>query len=162
MSASSSSSCSKKYDVFVSFRGEDTRHNFTSHLCAALRRRKVDIYIDEDELERGKEISPALVQAIENSKISVLIFSENYASSTWCLDELLHILQCRENSGQEVVPIFYNVDPSCVRKQRGSYENAFFDHENRFKDDNMLKVQAWRDALKKAANLSGWHSDQLR
>jgi hypothetical protein len=49
-------------------------------------------FIDND-LRRGEEISPSLVKAIEDSMLSVIIFSQNYASSKWCLDELLKILE---------------------------------------------------------------------
>ncbi|KAH9727052.1 TIR domain-containing protein [Citrus sinensis] len=89
--ASSSLATKGRYDVFLSFRGEDTRDNFTSHLFAALRRKRIKIFIDE-EANRGDEISLALLNAIEGSKISVVIFSKNYASSKWCLDELFSIM----------------------------------------------------------------------
>ncbi|XP_028965594.1 disease resistance-like protein DSC1 [Malus domestica] len=144
----------RKHDVFLSFRGEDTRDTFTSHLHAALLRKKLDIYIDY-KLERGDEIRPALVEAIGKSKLSVIIFSKNYASSTWCLGELLHILGCKEGDGQFVIPIFYDISPADVRKQQGSYAVAFAQLEERFKDC-MDKVLEWRDALEKAANLSGF------
>ncbi|CAL9005002.1 unnamed protein product [Prunus brigantina] len=143
-----------KYDVFLSFRGADTRYTITSHLHAALRGKKIKTYID-DKLERGDEIAPALVEAIHKSKLSVIIFSKNYASSTWCLDELVHILGCRERDGQFVVPIFYDIDSSHVRKQLGSYADAFAKHEQRWKD-SVDKVLMWRYALEKAANLSGF------
>nr|XP_017189366.1 TMV resistance protein N-like [Malus domestica] len=143
----------EKYDVFLSFRGEDTRNTFTSHLYAALSGKKIT-YID-DILERGNEISHALLEAIEKSKLSVIIFLTNHASSTWCLDELAHILGCKERNGQLVLPIFYDIDPSHVRKQQGSYADAFAQLEERFKD-NMDKVHNWRDTLTKAANLSGF------
>ncbi|CAL9021832.1 unnamed protein product [Prunus brigantina] len=84
----------EKYDVFLSFRGEDTRYTFTSHLYAALCSKEIKTYID-DILERGEQIAPALFEAIKTSKLSVIIFSKNYASSTWCLDELVHILRCK-------------------------------------------------------------------
>ncbi|XP_062074361.1 TMV resistance protein N-like [Humulus lupulus] len=149
-----------KYDVFISFRGEDTRNAFTAHLFEALRIRKVYTYLDEVTLKRGDEISPALLQAIQQSKISVIVFSENYADSSWCLDELVKIMECKEILGQQVVPIFYHVDPSCVRKQKGTYEL-----EQQFKD-KMEKLQihgqAWRNALTKAADLSGWSTHQIR
>ncbi|PON67942.1 TIR-NBS-LRR-like protein [Parasponia andersonii] len=163
--ASSSSSCSiptsKKNDVFISFRGEDTRNNFTSHLYAALRRKNIETYIDEENLKRGDEISPALLRAIEESRVSVVVLSKNYADSGWCLDELVHILQCRETGGQQVVPIFCDVDPSHVRKQRESYAVAFAKLEQRFQD-NMDKVLSWRNALKKVADLAGWNSHDIR
>ncbi|KAF4374830.1 hypothetical protein G4B88_031033 [Cannabis sativa] len=121
-----------KYDVFISFRGEDTRNNFTSHLEKALSDKSLQVYIDK-RLERGEEISSALLKAIEESKLSIVVFSKNYASSRWCLDELVHILKCKERDGQIVVPIFYHVTPSDVRKQVGSFGDAFRELEERFK-----------------------------
>ncbi|XP_021807856.1 toll/interleukin-1 receptor-like protein, partial [Prunus avium] len=59
----------EKYDVFISFRGEDTRLTFTSHLYEALCRQKIETYIDY-RLVRGDEIAPALLEAIERSTIS--------------------------------------------------------------------------------------------
>ncbi|XP_024198898.1 toll/interleukin-1 receptor-like protein [Rosa chinensis] len=84
-----------KYDVFLSFCGTDTRQKFTSYLYYALKERKIDTYMD-DRLERGDEIEHALMEAIEQSKISIIVFSEDYASSRWCLDELVHILKCKQ------------------------------------------------------------------
>ncbi|XP_021825472.1 TMV resistance protein N-like isoform X2 [Prunus avium] len=147
------SSCT--YDVFLSFRGEDTRTNFTDHLHEALVRKGIRTFID-GELVRGEEISPALVKAIEESRISLIVFSENYASSRWCLDELVKILQCKQSKQQIVLPFFFKVDPSDVRHQRSSYGDAFVHHERKFKDDKE-KVLKWRRALTEAANLSGWH-----
>lgn len=152
------SSFRRKYDVFLSFRGEDTRENITSHLYAALCRRKIETYIDY-RLERGDEISKALLKAIRESKISVIIFSENYASSSWCLDELVEILKCRKNHKQIVIPIFYRIDPSSVRKQEGTYASAFRKLERRFRDKI---VKRWKVALTEAANLSGWDSQKIR
>ena len=161
-SSSSSTLTQKKHDVFLSFRGEDTRDNFTSHLYAALRRKKIGTYIDYNGLKKGDEISPALVQAIRESKISVIIFSKNYASSTWCLDELVHILSCKEGiNGQLVIPVFYGVDPSHVRKQQGSYATALAALEERFAHD-IEKVQRWKRALASAASLSGWDSSVIK
>ncbi|CAN6684980.1 unnamed protein product [Malus baccata var. baccata] len=143
----------KKYDVFISFRGEDTRRTITSHLHEALLQKKIETYID-DKLQSGEDIGPALLEAIEKSKISVIIFSKNYADSKWCLDELVQILKCKERYGQMVIPVFYDINPSDVRNQRGSYEDAFAQHEKRF-DNNIYKVHMWRDALTTAGKLSG-------
>nr|XP_028958169.1 disease resistance protein TAO1-like isoform X2 [Malus domestica] len=146
----------EKYDVFISFRGEDTRRTFTSHLHAALLEKKITTYID-DKLKRGDEIAPALLQAIKESELSVIIFSKDYASSTWCLDELVHILECKEKHGQLVIPIFYDTLPSDVRKQQGSYGVAFAQLEQRFQN-SIDKVHKWRDALTNAGNISGFDS----
>ena len=160
MAASASSSpisTSQKYDVFLSFRGEDTRSGITSHIYSALTKRKIETYMDDKSLERGHEISPALLEAIERSKISVVILSENYASSSWCLSELVHIVKCCNERGQVVLPIFYEVDPSHVRKQdQGSYRDAFKKHEKKFKDKSET-VREWRLALKASADIAGIH-----
>ena len=147
-----------KYDVFVSFRGEDIHDGFLSHLFAAFHRKKINAFVD-DKLERGQEISEALFRAIERSLISLVIFSEDYASSHWCLEELAKIVECREKYGQIVIPVFYNVDPSDVRNQKGTYGNAFAEHERKH---NETEVQTWRSALKGIANLSGFHSTKFR
>ncbi|XP_052305779.1 putative disease resistance RPP13-like protein 1 isoform X1 [Populus trichocarpa] len=155
--ASSSSSSSRPgwvYDVFLSFRGEDTRKNFTDHLFTALQKAGIRTFRDDDELRIGEEISFQLPKAIQESKISIVVFSKGYASSTWCLDELEKILDCRQPTGQIVLPVFYDIDPSDIRKQTGSFAEAFDRHEERFKEE-MEKVQKWRKALVEAANISG-------
>ncbi|XP_030957409.1 TMV resistance protein N-like isoform X1 [Quercus lobata] len=143
-----------KYDVFLSFRGEDTRNGFTSNLNGILRHNGISTFMD-DELQRGEKISTELFEAIESSKISIIVFSKNYVTSTWCLDELVKILECKKK-GQVVFTVFYKVDPSEVRSQKGKFGEALAKHEESFKYD-MNKVQIWRAALNEAGNLSGWH-----
>ncbi|KAB2631679.1 TMV resistance protein N-like [Pyrus ussuriensis x Pyrus communis] len=144
------------YDVFLSFRGEDTRKNFTDHLYAALDLKGIMTFRDDLKLGRGKSIAPELLKAIEESRFAVVVFSRNYASSAWCLDELSKICECMKELGQTVFPVFYDVDPSVVRKQTGSFGKAFATHEESFKG-NVEKVQRWRAATTEIANLSGWH-----
>ena len=154
-SSSSSTHQPKNFDVFLSFRGEDTRHGFVSHLYTALDHRGIYTFIDND-LSRGEEISVELFKTIENSIMSIIVFSENYASSTWCLEELTKIVECGKNK-QLVRPVFYKVDPSEVRKQKGKYGDALTMHEQKFNDKE--KIRRWRKALREAANLSGWDSN---
>ncbi|KAI9127157.1 hypothetical protein K1719_001716 [Acacia pycnantha] len=150
----------KKYDVFLSFRGEDTRHTFASYLCKGLCNVGIHTFMDY-ELRKGEHISQVLLRTIEESEISMIIFSENYASSTWCLDELVHILECKEKFGRVVIPIFYNIDPSNIRKQNESFGKGFDVLKRRFKDDPK-KLQKWSDALFQSASLSGWDSNSTR
>ncbi|XP_042960982.1 disease resistance protein RPV1-like [Carya illinoinensis] len=142
------------YDVFLSFRGEDVRQNFISHLYDALRKKGINTYID-DHLERGKEILPTLLKAIEESRILIIVFSKNYASSMWCLEELMKILECREMKQQIVIPVFYKVRPSIVRRQKKNYGEALANYKDKLNDDT--KVDSWKAALKEVANLSGFH-----
>ncbi|KAI9113015.1 hypothetical protein K1719_015947 [Acacia pycnantha] len=152
-SASSSQVPCGKYDVFISFRGPDIRSGFLNHLERELDRKGIDAYVD-DRLEGGEEISSALVRAIEGSMIALVIFSKDYASSRWCLEELVKIMECKEAGQKIVIPVFYSVDPSDVRHQKGTYAEAFTLHEEKFKGivDNL---QIWRSVLEKSANLSG-------
>ncbi|KAK9987696.1 hypothetical protein SO802_027935 [Lithocarpus litseifolius] len=106
--------------------------------------------------EEEKKISEELLKTIKRSMISVIVFSENYASSKWCLDELVWILEYKKNLGQLVLPVFYGVDPSEVRNQEGKFGVELVEHEKNFKD-NIGKVQIWRAALKEVGNLSGFH-----
>nr|XP_023891567.1 TMV resistance protein N-like [Quercus suber] len=154
LTSSSSSTRQWSHDIFLSFRGEDTRYGFTGHLYTTLRNYGLNTFFDTN-LERGEEISKELLKIIEMSMISIVVLSENYASSTWCLDELVKILECRK-TGQiwKVYPIFYKVTPSEVRKKEGTFGTALDNHEKKFKDD-MEKVKRWRAALTEVANLSG-------
>ncbi|KAL8258443.1 hypothetical protein R6Q59_030484 [Mikania micrantha] len=92
------------------------------------------------------------MKAIQESHIVVIMFSENYANSSWCLDELTYIIECKEKRGQIVMPIFYNIDPSYVRNQKGGYGRALAKR----KREHMHKLESWKKALVTASKLSGW------
>ncbi|GKB74906.1 Toll/interleukin-1 receptor domain-containing protein [Tanacetum coccineum] len=130
----SSSSLTWKYDVFLSFRGEDTRKTFIDHLYSALCLRLIT-YKDDITLPMGESVGPALFKAIEESRHAVVIFSKNYADSSWCLDELVHIMKCRTENGQIVIPIFYDVEPTEVRNQKWEFGEAFA---------KLTKMNFWR------------------
>ncbi|KAG2665065.1 hypothetical protein I3760_16G112500 [Carya illinoinensis] len=154
-SSSSSPPSTHKWDVFLSFRGIDTRNTFVAHLYPALRQRGIKTYRDDEDLERGEIISPTLLKDIEESMISIVILSPNYASSSWCLEELTKILECKKTKQQIVLPVFYHVDPSYVRNLRGSFGEELAKHQERFKEDP--KVQRWKEALQEVAGLAGEH-----
>ncbi|GJX80778.1 NB-ARC domains-containing protein [Tanacetum coccineum] len=142
-----------KYDVFVSFRGDDIRKNFMDHMFSDFKRKGIRAFRDDRELPKGEEIYPHLYKAIEESRFLIVIFSKNYASSSWCLRELVKILECKEMGWpkHKVRIIFYDVKPDVVRKHTGSYAKAFAKHEL----SNRTEVDKWKEALSMAANLSG-------
>ncbi|XP_073268709.1 disease resistance protein RPV1-like, partial [Populus alba] len=143
-----------KYQVFLSFRGEDTRKNFTDHLYTALVQAGIHTFRDDNEIRRGENIDFELQKAIQQSKISIIVFSKDYASSRWCLDELVMIMERKRNADCIVLPVFYDVDPSQVGRQTGSFSAAFVEHEKSFNEE-MERVNGWRIALKEVADLAG-------
>ncbi|XP_076930472.1 TMV resistance protein N-like [Bidens hawaiensis] len=151
MASASSSFIQKsfKYDVFLSFRGEDTRKTFVDHLYYALKQKSIETYKDDEKIKKGNRISDELIGSIENSKFYIIVFSKNYASSTWCLDELVKIMECQKAIEHTAYPVFYDVEPTEIRKQIGAVGEAFAKHKNE-------DAGRWREALQKAAGLAGW------
>ncbi|XP_023643422.1 probable disease resistance protein RPP1 isoform X2 [Capsella rubella] len=141
-----------EYDVFTSFHGPDVRKTFLSHVRREFKRIGINMFID-DEMERGEFIGPELERAIRGSKIAVVLLSKNYASSSWCLDELVEIMVNMKESCQTVFTIFYGVKPTDVRKQGGDFGEAF---KGTCQGKTEEKVQTWTKALTDVAEIAGY------
>ncbi|XP_018720144.2 TMV resistance protein N-like [Eucalyptus grandis] len=142
------------YHVFLSFRGPDTRNGFADCLYEFMKDRGIHIFRDEEELRPGKNISEIL-HAVQSSKIYIPIFSKDYASSKWCLQELTRMAQCtRQFPEKEIMPIFYDVDPLDVKLQTEVYKNALMKHEEEL---GCPEVKPWKEALTMVARIKGWH-----
>lgn len=154
---------SSTYDVFIDFRGMDTRYSFVSHLSAAFRRRRISVFLGEDctkvaELERNVTNQ----SAIEGCKVFVVVFSENYAFSPLCLDTLVKFfeLQRRKHKGLVVVPVYYGgVTRLMVEQQTEKFGDAFSEHKSSYSED---RVARWRNGLIEAAKLLGHESNAQR
>lgn len=130
-SSFSSLSYDFSYDVFISFRGTDAHFGFTGNLYKALSDKGIRTFIDDKELQRGEEITPSLLKNIEESRIAIVVFSQNYATSSFCLDKLVHIIHYFKAKSRLVLPIFYDTDPSHVRHQNDRYGEALAEFEER-------------------------------
>ncbi|CAG7861167.1 unnamed protein product [Brassica rapa] len=150
-SASSFASRNYKFNVFSSFHGPDVRKTLLSHMREQFKRSGITMFNDQ-EIVRSQEISPSLTNGIRESKISIVILSKKYASSSWCLDELVEILKCKETMGQIVMTIFYGVEPSDVRFQTGDFGIAF---NETCADKPDEERQKWSKALKDVGNIAG-------
>ncbi|XP_074330294.1 uncharacterized protein LOC141667633 [Apium graveolens] len=140
-------------DVYVSFRSTDTRKIFVDPLCTALNLDEIQTYFYDSELQGGEEVSSLVSAAIEVSNIIIVVLSTNYASSSWCLDELVEILKSKKGiETQKVFPIFYQVDPEDVRQLSGAFGTAFRKHAD-MKD--LKEVETWKAALAAIGCLSG-------
>ncbi|KAL4586011.1 hypothetical protein LXL04_010641 [Taraxacum kok-saghyz] len=151
MASSSTSSNQKsfKYHVFLSFRGEDTRKTFVDHLYASLTRLGIHTFRDNEELEKGKQIDQ-LFKAIEESRFFIIVFSKNYAASSWCLKEVTKIMECQDGNQQIAYPLFYDVEPSDIHYQSGPVGRAIAKHKTN------KQIKKWEKALEGAGNLVGW------
>jgi len=156
--ASSSSSSTPRWrdEAFLSFYGKETRNNFTDHLYAALKQKGILVFRDDEKLKRGNYIPNELLKAIQESMYAIVVISENYAFSKWCLIELVQMIECMRDTGLTILPIFYHVNPSNVGKQTGSFAKAFASHEQDPKVDIEM-MQKWSAAFRKVGKISGWH-----
>ncbi|KAL0744848.1 hypothetical protein Bca101_101147 [Brassica carinata] len=146
-----------KHHVFPSFHGKDVRRGFLSCLLKEFKEKGIDVFIDND-LERSKLIGPKLTEAIRGSLIAILLISRNYASSTWCLNELVEIMKCREEDKQTVEVIFYEVDPSDVKKQKGDFGAVF---QKTCAEKSTEEVERWRQALQIVTQIAGYHTSNF-
>ncbi|KAK7324668.1 hypothetical protein VNO77_28410 [Canavalia gladiata] len=144
-----------EYDVFISFRGTDIRNTFADHLYNHLIRKGLSVFKDDKKLHKGELISPQLIEAIQHSRVSIIVFSKDYASSAWCLEEMATIAECHRQFDQTVFPVFYDVDPSHVRNLNGVYENAFALHTEKYKHD-LVPLHRWKKAMRDFGNSVGW------
>ncbi|KAH0841475.1 hypothetical protein HID58_092182, partial [Brassica napus] len=144
-----------KHHVFPSFHGADVRRSFLSHILKEFRSKGIDTFIDDD-IERNKSIGPQLIDAIKGSKIGIILLSKNYASSSWCLNELVEIMKCRTELGQTVMTIFYEVDPADVKKQRKDFGKSF---RKTCKGKTSDEIETWKKALEGVATIAGYHSN---
>ncbi|CAN1195554.1 Disease resistance protein L6 [Linum perenne] len=146
-----------EYEVFLNFRGPDTRGSITNILYHFLANTKIHTFMDDEKLRKGEGIWPNLVEAIGQSKISIPIFSPRYAESKWCLKELAEIIEHKKREeGHIILPIFYMVDPRDVRNQTGPYEEAFKQHKRNNNFDEKT-IETWKTALTQVGSLKGWH-----
>ncbi|XP_056165297.1 disease resistance protein RPV1-like [Syzygium oleosum] len=151
----SRASSGPSYEVFLSFRGADTRHGFTDHLYNGMVDAGIIVFRDSESLHVGKEIGGELLQAIENSKIYIPIFSENYASSDWCLRELACMVECtsKSNGNKEILPIFLNVEPADVKLKTDLYKQPL----SKRKKTGCAEAESWEKALVEVGKKKGWN-----
>ncbi|XP_048129468.1 disease resistance protein L6-like [Rhodamnia argentea] len=146
------SSWGAEFEVFLSFRGPDTRRSFTDNLYHSLVRAGIRVFRDNEEIRQGEKIGDELLHAIKSSKIYLPIFSRDYASSVWCLRELTHMVECSSKAKDKMIlPIFYDVDPDDVKLRTPLYLDALEKHEEKFGRD----VPQWKEALTEVARIRG-------
>jgi hypothetical protein len=142
------------YDVFLSFKGEDSRAKFISHLYSSLKNAGIYVFKDDDGIQRGDQISVSLLQAIGQSRICIVVLSRNFANSKWCMMELERIVEISKTKDMVVVPVFYEVDPSDVRNQTGDFGQKFNSLLSTISVDEYT-MHNWKTALHEVGGRAG-------
>lgn len=143
MSSSPSTDRVFKYDVFLSFRGPDTRKTVASHLYEALVKRGIRTFRDDRKIDVGDSIREKLRGAIESSRFAIVIISKTYATSKWCLEELQLIMELVPEKQIGLIPVFYDVIPSDVRNLKDKFSLT----EGRISEMAPENIRKWREAL---------------
>ncbi|XP_048140766.1 disease resistance protein L6-like [Rhodamnia argentea] len=162
-SSDAATSSGSDYQVFLSFRGPDTRVGFTDVLFYSLTDAGICVFRDDEELRVGERIDGSLLQAINNSRIYIPIFSRNYASSQWCLRELAQIVAntFKSEGNKVILPIFFDVKPNDVKLKTPLYRDAILNLEHEKKLSNE-QVHAWREALMEIDAIKGWEVKEYK
>ncbi|KAM7493437.1 hypothetical protein LguiB_028046 [Lonicera macranthoides] len=140
-----SSNSGYTYDVFLSFRGIDTRKSFTDQLYKALKQAGVETFRDDDEIPRGENINSELERAIKQSRMSIIIFSKDYTSSSACLYEVKTILEHSKHSRHTILPVFYHVEPAELKQQARDLASVLTKEYQK----------GWSKALEEVASMAG-------
>ncbi|KAL1218399.1 Disease resistance protein RPS4B [Cardamine amara subsp. amara] len=130
--------------VFINFRGDQLRNNFIGFLVDALRRSEINVFIDNQE-QRGEDLN-TLFKRIEDSGIAIVVFSSRYTESKWCLEELVKIKERVHQGLLKVLPIYYKVTPTNVKRLKGEFGDHFRDKEYMYGSDEP-KIKRWKEAI---------------
>lgn len=152
--SSSSSSSSKApvqdctYDVFLTYHDEDMGRRFADDLYFYLKRARHAVYFNDHKLTTEDHTKSSVLQAIEESRYSIIVFSRNFDASTWFLEQMEKILDCGRTMKQVVVPVFYAVDHSDQKRIEDLIAR------NILTEDESLR---YREVLIQTVNLSGYY-----
>ncbi|CAL9241812.1 unnamed protein product [Arabidopsis halleri] len=130
--------------VFINFRGDQLRNSFVGYLVHALRRSEINVFIDNQE-QRGEDLN-TLFKRIEESRIAIVVFSSRYTESKWCLEELVKIKERVDQGLLKVLPIFYKVTPTNVKRLKGEFGDHFRDKEYMYESDEPM-IKRWKEAI---------------
>lgn len=144
------------YHVFINHRGPDVKKGLASLIYNRLTNcHRLRVFLDKDEIRTGDTISNAIHTAIQSAYVHITFFSERYAESWWCLEELYWILRSYHKHNRKVIPVFCGVQPADLRHiESGCYKNAFDQHQSkgRVSTEDITK---WKKTLSEAADISG-------
>ncbi|XP_022641628.1 disease resistance protein ADR2-like [Vigna radiata var. radiata] len=159
--AFSSYKLSGKYDVLINFTGEDIRRKFVSHLNSAFSTVGLTTFLHHPNAVKSTHIQQPIHS---HCRVAIVVFTQTYSQSAWCLHQLHHIINWHETYCRHVLPVYYEIQPSDVRLQKGDFGKAFKATAQQTFSEQELEhgMSRWSHALTKAANFFGWDESNHR
>ncbi|ESW06180.1 hypothetical protein PHAVU_010G026900 [Phaseolus vulgaris] len=159
--ASSTSKISPMYDVLINFNGEDIQRKFVSHLDSVLSTVGFTTFLHHPNALNPIHIEQPILNL---SRVAIVVFTKTYSQSAWCLQQLQQIIRWQETYCRNVLPVYYEIEPSDVRLQKGDFGKAFKETAHQTFSGQQLEhaMSKWSHALTKAANFFGWDESNYR
>jgi len=153
--ASSSSKLPQMYDVLINFSGEDIQRKFVSHLDSVLSSVGFTTFLHHQNAVESTDLEPPILNLC---RVAIVVFTKTYSESAWCLHQLQQIIQWHQTYCRQVLPVYYEIEPSDVRLQKGDFGKAFKATAHQTFSGQQLEhaMSRWSHALTKAATLFGW------
>ncbi|WVZ17567.1 hypothetical protein V8G54_010549 [Vigna mungo] len=145
----------RKYDVLINFTGEDIHRKFVSHLNSAFSTVGLTTFLHHPNAVKSTHIQQPI---LSHCHVGIVVFTQTYSKSAWCLDQLQQIIKWHETYCRHVLPVYYEIQPSDVRLQKGDFGKALKETAQQTFSGEELEdgMSRWRHALTKAANFFGW------
>ncbi|KOM58394.1 hypothetical protein LR48_Vigan11g142800 [Vigna angularis] len=159
--ASSSYKLPRKYDVLINFNGEDIHRKFVSHLNSVLSTVGLTTFLHHHNAVKSTHIQEPI---LSRCRVAIVVFTQTYSQSAWCLNQLQQIIKWHETYCRHVLPVYYEIQPSDVRLQKGDFGKALkATAQQTFSGEELEDgMSRWSHALTKAANFFGWDESNHR
>ncbi|XP_047169402.1 disease resistance protein RPV1-like [Vigna umbellata] len=159
--ASSSYKLPRKYDVLINFTGEDINRKFVSHLNSVLSTVGLTTFLHHHNAVKSTHIQEPI---LSHCRVAIIVFTQTYSQSAWCLNQLEQIIKWHETYFRHVMPVYYEIQPSDVRLQKGDFGKVLkATAQQTFSGEELEHgMSRWSHALTKAANFFGWDESNHR
>ncbi|KAJ0266160.1 Toll/interleukin-1 receptor homology (TIR) domain-containing protein [Hirschfeldia incana] len=143
--------------LFVNFWGKELSNGFVSHVVKALEDAGVNVSIDSNEL-KGRD-AETLFKRIDNSIIALVIFSDRFSESEWCLNEVVRMDKRVKDSKLRVIPVFYRVSTYDVKNFKGKFGSAFEETVQKQSPEVTNMAEHWMSSVKSVSSKAGLTSE---
>ena len=104
-----------EWDVFISHASEDNAA-VARPLAELLRKRGLNVWLDENELSLGDSLRAKIDQGLARSRFGIVIVSEHFLSKDWPQRELNGLVARESQDRKVILPIWHGVDHDLIAK----------------------------------------------